>query len=308
MRAGAVDVFQIVEYSRDRWNMERVPLALLACLAGVFFLVYVDPRPAGPGILRAFITLVAVSIVVLLTHFLLEQISEGTAVIKFSAGAIIIVAAIALYWNSPGDLLRPRRISRTPSDVIGWILVMGGVGWIAFALYRHFHPARSILTLSPAGISYHVPWLKDLTIPWHEIRAIDALERGGGPGIIPNRFEDTTVALISTEFYERDILVRRTFLAGRGWYEMFIPKGSLMQMVLHFGLFSIPPKDIREPVETRWKAFRTGRPLDAGTVPADRRVYGAWSIDGSLWQATKFLVPLIGIIVILADSTGVLHR
>jgi hypothetical protein len=63
-------------------------------------------------------------------------------------------------------------------------------------------------------------------------------------------------------------------LAGRGWYEMFIPKGSLMQMVLHFGLFSIPPRDIREPVETRWKAFRNERPLDAGIVPADRRVYG----------------------------------
>jgi len=104
MRAGTVDVFQIVEYSRDSWNMEGAPLALLACLAGVFFLVYVDPRPAGPGILRAFIALVAVSIVVLLTHFLLEQMSEGTAIIKFSAGAIIIVAAIALYWNSPGDV------------------------------------------------------------------------------------------------------------------------------------------------------------------------------------------------------------
>jgi hypothetical protein len=271
-------------------------------------LVYVDPRPAGPGILRAFLVLLAVSIVALLTHFLLEQISEGTAVAKFAAGAIIIFVAIALYWNSPGDLLRPRRMSRTPADVIGWILVMGGVGWIALALYRHFNPARPILTLSPAGVSYHVPWLKDLTIPWHEIQAVGALERGGGPGIIPNRFDDTTVVLISTEFYEQTILVRRRLLAGRGWYEMFIPRGSSMQMVLHFGLFSIPPKDIREPVETGWKAFRTERPRGAGAAPADRRVYGVWSVDGSLWQAIKFLVPLIGIIVILVDSTGVLHR
>jgi hypothetical protein len=185
---------------------------------------------------------------------------------------------------------------------------MGGVGWIAFALYRHFNPARPILTLSPAGIAYHVPWLKDLVIPWHEVQAVGALERGGGPGIIPNRFDDTTVVLISTEFHERNILVRRTLLAGRGWYEMFIPKGSLMQMVLHFGLFSIAPKDIREPAETRWKAFRTERPFDAGAVPADRRVYGVWSVDGSLWQAVKFLIPLIGIIAILVDSTGVLRR
>jgi len=288
--------------------MERVPLALLACLVGMLFVVYVDPRPAGPGILRAFITLVAISIVALLAQFLLEQISEGSAVIKFAAGAIIILAVIALYWNSPGDLFRPRRMSRTPAAVIGWIFVMGGVGWIAFALYRHFNPARPILTLSPAGVSYHVPWLKNLVIPWHEIQAVGALERGGGPGIIPSRFNDTTVVLISKEFYERNILVRRTFLAGRGWYEMFIPKGSLMQMVLHFGLFAIPPREIREPAETRWKAFRTPRPFDAGATPADRRVYGVWSIDGSLWQATKFLVPLIGIVAILMDSTGLLHR
>jgi hypothetical protein len=111
--------------------MERVPLALLACLVGMLFVVYVDPRPAGPGILRAFITLVAISIVALLAQFLLEQISEGSAAIKFAAGAIIILAVIALYWNSPGDLFRPRRMSRTPAAVIGWIFVMGGVGWIA---------------------------------------------------------------------------------------------------------------------------------------------------------------------------------
>ena len=29
---GAGDVLQIVEYSRDKWNMERVPRALLACM------------------------------------------------------------------------------------------------------------------------------------------------------------------------------------------------------------------------------------------------------------------------------------
>ena len=135
-----------------------------------------------------------------------------------------------------------------------------------------------------------------------------SLELGGGPGVIPHRFDDVTVVQISTQFYERNILSRQTFLTGPGWHDLFIPQGSSMQMVLHFLLFSIPPKDIREPVETRWKAFRTERPLDAGTVPADRRVCGVWSVDGSLWQATKFLVPLIGIIAILVDSTGVLHR
>jgi hypothetical protein len=56
------------------------------------------------------------------------------------------------------------------------------------------------------------------------------------------------------------------------------------------------------------QAFRIARPFDAGAVPADRRVYGVWSVDGSLWQAARFLIPLIGIVAILVDSTGVLHR
>jgi len=56
------------------------------------------------------------------------------------------------------------------------------------------------------------------------------------------------------------------------------------------------------------QAFRTARPFDADAVSADRRAYGVWSVDGSLWQATKFLIPLIGIVAILVDSTGVLHR
>jgi hypothetical protein len=305
---GAAGVFQIVEYSRDKWNMERVPRALLACMVGLFFVVYVDPQPAGSGILRAFIALVVVSVVGLLAHFLLEQLFEGTPIVKVAAGAIIVIALVALFWNSPGDLFRSRRTSGIPGAVIGWIFVMGGLGWIAFALYRHFNPARPILTLSPEGISYHVSWLKNFVIPWHEVQAVAALERGGGPGVIPNRFDDVTVTLVSTEFYERNILPRRTFLAGPGWDDMFIPRGPSMQMVLHFGLFSISPKDIREPIDLRWKAFRAEPPRDAGRALADRRVYGAWSLDGSLWQATKFLVPLIGIVWILIDSTAVLHR
>lgn len=217
---GAADIFRIVEYSRDKWNMERVPRALLACMVGLFFVVYVDPKPAGTGILRAFIVLVVVSLIGLLVQFLLEQLFEGSTAIKFAAGAIIIFIVIALFWNSPGDFFRSRRTSGMPGAVIGWIFVMGGLGWIAFALYRHFKPAPPILTLSPAGISYHVSWLKNLVIPWHEVQTVTALERGGGPGVIPSRFDDTTVVLVSMEFYERHILAGRTFLAGPGWHDV----------------------------------------------------------------------------------------
>ena len=91
-----------------------------------------------------------------------------------------------------------------------------------------------------------------------------------------------------------------------GWDQVFSPTGSSMQMVLHYTLFSIPPEQIRKPIEARWQAFRTEQPSSlpaARAIPQAREIYGAWSIHGSLWQATQFLVPLIGIVAILADST-----
>lgn len=75
MTAGAAKVFRIVEYSRDKGNMERVPLAVLACLAGVFFLAYVYPRPAGAGILRAFLVRVAKAAAIAATHLCALAIS-----------------------------------------------------------------------------------------------------------------------------------------------------------------------------------------------------------------------------------------
>jgi len=191
-------------------------------------------------------------------------------------------------------------------------MVIGALGWIIFALYRHFKPARPILMLSPAGISYHASLLKNLLIPWHEVRGVDAFERTGASGI-PDCYPDLTAVLVSREFYDRHILVKRSVFGGpkRSWDAMFLPKGSLMQMVLHYELFSVDPKHIREPVEARWKSFRIEQPSslsDAKPIPEARQVYGAWSIDGSPWQAIKFLVPLIGIIGVLAVSTGVWPR
>jgi hypothetical protein len=78
-----------------------------------------------------------------------------------------------------------------------------------------------------------------------------------------------------------------------------------MQMVLHHELFAIEPKDIREPVEARWKAFRFERKMpqqDAEPLQRAPRVYGLWSIVGSPWQAITLLVPLLAILGVLVDA------
>src|SRR5882724_13390585 len=74
------EILGIVEYRRDRWNMARVPLALLFCLTGLFFVVYVDPRPPGPAILKGFVLLVVAAAVVALAAFAFERKFAGRVV------------------------------------------------------------------------------------------------------------------------------------------------------------------------------------------------------------------------------------
>jgi hypothetical protein len=82
-----------------------------------------------------------------------------------------------------------------------------------------------------------------------------------------------------------------------------------MQIVLHHGLIGIGPKDIREPVEARWKAFRNGPPpSDATPIAEGPEVYGRWKIDGSIWQAIRFLGPLTAIIVVLVNAPVLWQR
>jgi hypothetical protein len=325
MDAGVADVFQTVEYSRDKWTMEKVPHALLFCFVGIAFVGYIAPGPPFRGIVLAVIALLGMVVIFLFVAILYELIFEGrTTVIRLLAAALAIICLTALYWNRPGALLTPRypRGPHVPPNVFGWMAIIGAVAWIVFALYRHFRPARPMLVLSPAGISYHGALVRNLLIPWHEIQGVDGLEYTGASGI-PYRFPNSTAVLISREFYDQHILVQRSVLRGptKSWNNLFVPKessskDSFMQMVLHHQTFAIDAKDIREPVEARWKAFRSGPPSapgDAKPIAAagqgsdkvSRQVYGAWSIDGSLWQAIKFLVPIIGIVAILADSTGI---
>ncbi|MGE0285034.1 MAG: hypothetical protein AB7I42_02260 [Bradyrhizobium sp.] len=305
----AADVLQTVEYSRDKWNMERVPRALVFCFVGMVFVLYIDPRPLGPGFLRAFVVLLIMAAIGAAISFLYALIVENRSVaIRLCAAGIALAAVTMLYWNNPAGLFHVRypKGPDVAPYLFGWIIITGAIGWIAFALYRHLNPARPILKLSPAGIHYSVSGLRDLLIPWHEVQGVNGLEIPGGDRP-PHLFPDITVILISNEFYQRHILVKRGYFETGGWRALFRPKGALMQMVLHHELFSIEPGQIREPVRLRWQAFRNGTSSQWENAPIsqERQVYGTWSIDGSPWQAIKFLVPLLGIVAVLVASMGI---
>src|SRR3954462_4135301 len=95
MEPTAAELSRIVEYRRDRWNMARVPLALLFCLTGLFFVVYVDPRPPGFAILKGFILLVIAASVVALAVYAFEQKFEGGAGAAGFLAAVLVILALA---------------------------------------------------------------------------------------------------------------------------------------------------------------------------------------------------------------------
>ena len=116
------EVSRIVEYRRDRWNMARVPLALLFCLTGLFFVVYVDPKPPGHAILKGFALLLAAAAVVALAVFAFERKSAGSVVAAgFLATALAILALAVLCWIAPADFFPTRRGSKLPANWLGLV-------------------------------------------------------------------------------------------------------------------------------------------------------------------------------------------
>ena len=318
--AGSPDVHRTVGYSRDKSIMGKVPLALLLCLGGLFLLIHVAPDPPHPGVLAVFSAMLAAWV---LSRIAWEMISHAESARQWwLVAALIILSLIALgvlvavakgmrTWSYPRNVLDYRGRPDPPANTAAWMIIIGSIGWIAFALYRHFVPARPLLTLSPAGIAHHGGWMKGLLIPWHEIQGVDGLEVVGPSGY-PLRNDKITVVLVSRAFYERHILSRRPFMPVPNWDRLFTPKGELVQVLLPYEWFSIEPWHIREPVEARWKAFRDAQtssvpPVD-GSNPQTRQVYGSWAIGGSLWQAATFLVPLLGIVALLASATSLWPR
>jgi hypothetical protein len=134
-----------------------------------------------------------------------------------------------------------------------------------------------------------------------------------------------TVVVVSKPFYDAHIH-RGLFMRGPYWYEAkFIPKGDLIQCALHSEIVSVAPRDLRDAVETRWRAFRdqpaperpagTSVPsvaagwrsrLRRSAAPSPPRIAAASGKPRpiSLWQWVKIALPLIGIVVAGTNLLG----
>ena len=118
--------------------------------------------------------------------------------------------------------------------------------------------------------------MKEIVIPWREIKGVDTIDitwrhwMTRYPQDMTSR--GVTVVLVSKPFYDAHIHIGSLFMRGPYWYETkFIPKGDLIQCALHSEIVSVEPRELREAVEARWRAFRdqpAGRQPRTASVPS----------------------------------------
>ena len=311
MSEPSADVSATVEYTMDKWRMDRLPWAMWACVAGLAIALHAESRGQnGAALAVVYVALLGLAFAgYALTSLigrsglpLLLELLIGVLALVIVSGVIGVVsvwvgepsgrsshvgAVRSLYWS---HLVNPSL------NVFGWMLLYLGLGWIAFSAYRHFCADRAVVSMSAAGIRFHRPWLKGLFIPWQQVHGVGHLVVPGISGV-PYVSPHAAAVTVGRDFYEQHIASKRSFFAPPAAEAMFQPKGEMMQVVLNSADMIVKPEDFLGPAEARWKAFRDG--AGSSSQPGHTIVYGRWSIDGSWWQAVRFLAPLFGMAAVI---------
>lgn len=311
MTRSASDITQVVEYSMDKWLIDRVPLALSGCAAGLAIALHAPGKGNGAAVAIVYLALLGLAGVGFALVTKIEQSGISFLwevpihIVAYISIAFIIAVAVAALGLPDGNGAGPyygslswSRLVDPPPNVFGWMLIDLGLGWTAFASYRHVYPARPVLMLSPSGISFHTSWLRDLHIPWQDIRGAGPLEPGGSQKANPN----VIVVLVGMDFYQRHVAPKRSVFEPPGTEYMFRQKGELMQIALNSSEVAVAPRDYLIPVEARWKAFRDQPRRAPEPSAGPRLIHGLWSAGGTWWQAIQFLAPLVAAAAIIIHA------
>jgi hypothetical protein len=205
------------------------------------------------------------------------------------------------------------------------ILIAACIAWIVYAFYRRAHPSKPVIELSPLGLLFRIPGVKEVRIPWREISAIETMDtRMFFPSLVRPRFlhyRNVTAIRVSRAFYDRKIHVASAFMRGPGWGNVFFPEEKSARVALHHEALDVPPQDLRREVEARWKAFgpqssafaderreqEDGERV-AATAPklarAAPETRSAGIGLGQIWYAIKIVVLLTGIAAMLGNILG----
>ena len=297
MQPALTDLERTVVYSRDRWQMRLVPWALLLIALGLVFII-VEKAPLGASLGLGAVEISGLSIIMLIGYFLLFQIFEGRAWLLRLLCLLIFLGVLYFFFFGSGSGASLPHKSTGRIDVAGGVLMLAGLGYIAYALYRHWMPGEPILMLSPAGVRLHWFWLRDVEVPWARIDAIEHHKAFASPlmwGTI-----DTPTVKVSRETFDRLIETKRNFLADPHWRHMFMVGEEQALIILHPAIFALKPEDISAPLTARWNAFHSAPPVPFDAVPAaEPVVLGLWHDERSWTQALTFGVPLALVLALL---------
>ncbi len=314
MTTSAAEISATVDYSVDKWWMNRLPLGLWFCTGGLAICLHAESDGANDALLAfVYLVLLGLAFAGWAATSLIERSAYPFYVVlplTFLI-AVLVVYVIAQFgkvggYRGPGSLWWSNLIN-PPFRVFGWMLLYLGTSGIAFVLFRHFYPARPVIRLSPAGIAFHRNWLRDLFIPWQDVKGVGPLEwpnPGGGSTIYPHAAAIT----VTREFYESHIAPKRSILSPPGSERMFVPNGPLMQMVLNSPELVVAPKDIRVPIEARWKEFRERPAAAVAPNTGTSMVFGRWSMDGSWWQVSMLVLPILVAVAVVVQAAGISPR
>lgn len=302
------DVAVNVEYGQGRWLVDQVPWALWSCLAGLVVVIHaggLDRKAAALGIV--YLALLALAFVGWIAANAIEDRSSLSFAVALPVGILIfalVAGIITVVAGRTGDLhghggARWGSLVDPPLPVFGWMLIQGGVGWIAYAILRHLRPGRPIVVLSPLGIALHRPWLRNVTIAWPDVLGVGPVQIENSAGGRPHTNPNVIAVTVAGDFHERSILPKLSRLAPPHFEFMFRPKGEAMQVVLSSPDLVVAPKDLLAPMEARWQAFRHGpASVSAGTTVT----YGRWSWDIQAWRVILCLAALAGMVAILLHA------
>jgi len=298
-----IDVARTVEYSGDWRTMEQVPKALSLLFFGLIFAVLIDPQPPSTIWKVAIFVIAMMAFSILVDYVFTLSSAAGSEIVRGLAIAVIVGVLLAIFLRDPSNFIRYRRTTGgIPMGGAGLIIAIVACGWLAFSLLNPLRPPPPVLRLTPGGMTLKFPVLKQMHIPWNEVRDVRQSTHRWLFGKYPN--EGATEIVVGKGFYARSLHVANTFMRGPNWKYMFIPEGDGIVITLHHDLFGVAPGDVREPIRTRWLAFKDAPvATPASTEPAI--VHGRWALDGSLWQSLKFGAPaLANIAVIVAGIFG----
>lgn len=191
-----------------------------------------------------------------------------------------------------------------------WAMLAAGCAGLAWAAGRTVFRGRPLLALSPDGIVWNFG-NGEVAVPWSEVQGVETVTFTATGrsyrGTYSQRLADTTMVLVSREFYDRHIDPRSDFMRGPYWEWFYRPQGEVVQVALHHKMFGVSPREVRGPVEARWKAFREPggqHPPQLARGAAPLRFGGGVQLHSPL-QMAMVLVPLALCLALAGNIAGV---